>query len=156
MEKISYEKLSLIEQKLLTEAEKAMFKAYSPYSKFCVGAALLTQDDQIIIGANVENAAYSHCVCAERSALVKANAEGHRKFKALAVIARSLDFDTEELTAPCGSCRQMLYEASQLSEVDLKVILSTTQKDKIAITSVNELLPYAFGPKDLGINIQEY
>ena len=149
MQETSYEKLALNEQKLLDAAEKVMNEAYSPYSKFSVGAALLTVDDETITGANVENASYGACICAERSALVRANAEGKRHFKVIAVIARSENSQTEAITAPCGICRQMLFEASQLAGVDLKVILATTDKSRIAVTSINELLPFAFGPKDL-------
>jgi len=152
----TYEKLSEIQKKLLDEAEKVMPNSYNPYSNFFVGAALLTQDDKIITGTNVENAAYGNCICAERAAILRANAMGYRRFKAIAVIAKGLDFDTKEVTTPCGSCRQMLYEASQISGKDLEVIMSTTKKDKIIISSISELLPLAFGPTDLGIDIKKY
>lgn len=86
----------------------------------------------------------------------KANSEGERKYASIAVIGRGKDFDTKDVTGPCGSCRQMLYEASQVSGTDLEIILSTTKKDKIVITTIKELLPLAFGPLDLGIDITEY
>ena len=156
MKYTTYEKLSETQKKLLDEAEKVMENSYNPYSNFFVGAALLTQDNEIITGTNVENAAYSNCFCAERAAVVRANTTGCRKYKAIAVIAKGKDFNTEEVTAPCGSCRQMLYEASQISEHDLEVVMSTTKKDKIIISSISELLPLAFGPKDLGIDIKRY
>lgn len=156
MEKTEYGKLSPTQREMLDEAEKAMEKAYNPYSGFCVGATLLTKNNKIITGANVENAAYGSSICAERSAIVRANAEGHRMFKAVAVIARGKDFDTTEITAPCGECRQVLNEFAQVSEYDLDVILSTSQKDKIEIWKISELLPLAFGPKDLGIDVRTY
>ena len=128
-----------------------MQNAYSPYSKFCVGAAILTTEGQIVTGANVENAAYGSSICAERAAILRANAMGYRMWKSLSVIATGSDFETKEVTAPCGSCRQMLYEFSQVSGVDLQILMSTTRKDRIIISSINELLPFAFGPKDLGM-----
>lgn len=73
-----------------------------------------------------------------------------------AINARGETFDTKEVTGPCGSCRQVLYEISQVSGCDLKVILSTTKKDKIVITTIRELLPLAFGPVDFGIDIRKY
>lgn len=156
MEHTTYERLTEIQKKLLEEAEKVMENSYNPYSNFFVGAALLTQDNNVVTGTNVENAAYSNCICAERAAILRANTIGYRKYKAIAVIAKRRDTDTEEVTAPCGSCRQMLYEISQISGHDLDVIMSTTKKDKIIISSITELLPLAFGPKDLGIDIRKY
>ena len=133
-----------------------MENSYNPYSKFFVGAALLTKEDEIITGTNVENAAYGDAICAERSAIVRANAMGHRIFKSIAIITKGEGFDTTEPSAPCGSCRQVLYEFSQIAEKDLEIILSSTKKDKIEVTSINELVPSGFGPKDLGIDVKKY
>ncbi|MEK7580213.1 MAG: cytidine deaminase [Patescibacteria group bacterium] len=156
MKNINYQNLSPIQKDLLAEAEKAMEEAYNPYSKFFVGAALLTLDDQIITGANVENASYGLTVCAERSALLRANVMGKRMFKALAIITRGDNFDTAQVSAPCGACRQMIYEASQVAGKDIEIILSNTNKDKIIICTIRELLPLAFGPRDLGIDVDKY
>ena len=156
MKKIKYEELNQNQQKTLDAAEKAMNTAYNPYSNFYVGAALLSQDDQIITGSNVENSAYGLTICAERSAIVRANAMGIRTFDKLGIIARGEDFDTTKVTAPCGICRQMLYESAQISEKNLEIILATTKKDKVIITTIEELLPLGFGPKDLGIDIKKY
>lgn len=152
----NYESLRRIEKKMLDAAEETMKTAYNPYSKFYAGAALLTKDNKIVTGSNVENAAYGSTICAERAAIMRANAKGYKMFKSIAIIAKGENFDTEEVTAPCGSCRQMLYEASQISNTDLEVILSTTKKDIIIVTSIEELLPLGFGPKDLGIDIKKY
>ncbi len=154
MKKLEYASLRPDQQKLLDAAEKAMEMAYNPYSHFYVGAALLSQDGEIISASNVENAAYGSTICAERMALGRANAEGGRMFDSIAIIARGEDFDTKEVTAPCGSCRQMLYEASQVSEKDIEIILSTTKKDEILLTTIEELLPLAFGPKVIGIDVK--
>ncbi|MCK4805571.1 MAG: cytidine deaminase [Candidatus Pacebacteria bacterium] len=156
METITYEKLTKIQKELLDEAEKVMENSYNPYSHFFVGAALLTKNDKIITGTNVENAAYGSTICAERAAILRANAMGYNVYKAIAIIARGQDFDTKEVSGPCGSCRQMLYESSQVSERNLEVIISTTKKNKIIISSIEELLPFAFGPKDLRIDVKKY
>jgi cytidine deaminase len=156
MKTIKFKDLTTEQKKLLKAAEKAMDTAYNPYSKFFVGAALLTRDNKIITGSNVENAAYGSTICAERAAILRANALGKRCFKSMALIAKGEDFDTKEVTAPCGACRQVLLEFSQISETDLSIIMSTTKKDKIVIASISELLPLNFGPKDIGIDIKHY
>ena len=148
--------LAGMQKELLEEAEKVMETAYNPYSNFYVGAAILAQDGTIITGSNVENAAYGSTICAERAALLKANSMGKRMYESIAIIARGENFNTTEVTAPCGSCRQMIYEASQISGKNIELILSTTKKDKIVVTSIEELLPLAFGPVDLGIDIKKY
>lgn len=125
---------------LIEEAKKARDKAYVPYSKFQVGAALLTNDGTVYHGCNIENAAYSMTNCAERTALFKAYSEGNRTFKMLAVIA-----DTDGPVSPCGACRQVI---SELCPKDMKVVL-TNLKGDIKELTVEELLPGAFSPEDL-------
>src|SRR4051794_20774524 len=92
-------------EQLIEEAKSARERAYVPYSKFGVGAALLTTDGKVYHGCNIENAAYSMCNCAERTALFKAYSEGDRNFAMLAIIA-----DTERPCSPCGACRQVISE----------------------------------------------
>jgi len=153
MQEIKYEELDLIQQNLLDEAAAVMETAYNPYSHFYVGAALLSLDGQIITGSNVENAAYGSTICAERAAILRANAKGIRTFEKVAIIGRGESFDTTEVTAPC---RQMLFESSQVSERNLELIMATTRKDKIILATMEEILPLAFGPKDLGIDVRKY
>lgn len=152
MESVSSADLNTEQGHLLDAAAAAMENAYNPYSEFYVGAALLLTGGQVVTGCNYENAAYSSCICAERTAIVRANAMGHRQFRAIAVIARRRDCETKEVTAPCGTCRQMLFEASQIAGQDLPIILSNTEMTKIVLTSTAELLPLAFGPSQLGID----
>lgn len=128
------------EQQLIEQAKRAREKAYAPYSKFKVGAALLTTDGKVYHGCNVENAAYSMCNCAERTALFSAYGHGDRSFTMLAVIA-----DTERPVAPCGACRQVLNE---LCNHDMKIVL-TNLKGNIKEVTVEELLPGAFTSEDL-------
>ena len=156
MQEIKYEELDPIQQNLLDEAAEVMETAYNPYSHFYVGAALLSLDGQIITGSNVENAAYGSTICAERAAILRANAMGIRTFDKVAIIGRGENFDTTEVTAPCGSCRQMLFESSQVSERNLELIMATTRNDKIILATMEEILPLAFGPKDLGIDVRKY
>lgn len=156
MKATEYCSLTESQRQLLQEAKLAMERAYNPYSRFYVGAALLSRSGRIITGSNVENAAYGSTICAERAALVRANALGIRTFDTIAIISRGEGFETTEVTAPCGSCRQMLYEAAQVSEQDLEFIMSTTKMDKIVVATMKELLPLAFGPRDLGIEIKRY
>jgi len=151
MQDLKYDDLEEIYKKLVDEAAKAMEKAYNPYSHFYVGAAILSEDGQIITGANVENAAYGSSICAERSALVRANAMGLRNFDKIAIITRGDDFDSLDVASPCGSCRQMFFEFSQAYGKDLEVIMSSTKKDKIIVTSISKLLPFGFGPRDVGV-----
>jgi cytidine deaminase len=125
---------------LIEEAKKAREYAYVPYSKFKVGAALLTKDGKVYRGCNIENAAYSMCNCAERTALFKAYSEGDKEFAALAVIA-----DTPRPVPPCGACRQVIFE---LCPSDMKVILANLNGD-ITELMVKELLPNAFSAEDL-------
>ncbi|MFF2447593.1 cytidine deaminase [Neobacillus sp. NPDC058068] len=127
-------------EELIEEAKKAREKAYIPYSKFGVGAALLTTDGKVYHGCNIENAAYSMCNCGERSALFSAYSHGDRDFALLAVVA-----DTERPCSPCGACRQVI---SELCPKDMKVVLTNLKGDIQEIT-VEELLPGAFSPEDL-------
>ncbi len=124
---------------LMEKAIKARENAYVPYSKFPVGAALLTEDGKVYTGVNVENASFGITNCAERTALFKAVSEGDRKFKAIAVVG-----DTEGPVAPCGACRQALAEF----DPNLTLILGNLKGDTMVI-SLKELLPGAFLPEDL-------
>ncbi|MBV2240933.1 cytidine deaminase [Bacillus inaquosorum] len=127
-------------QELITEALKARDMAYAPYSKFQVGAALLTKDGKVYRGRNIENAAYSMCNCAERTALFKAVSEGDTEFQMLAVAA-----DTPGPVSPCGACRQVI---SELCTKDVIVVLTNLQ-GQIKEMTVEELLPGAFSSEDL-------
>lgn len=153
---LSYANLDEEMRHALDEAERAMQNAYNPYSNFYVGAALYGDAGSVVSGANFENASYGLTICAERSAVVRANARGMRVFRGIAIIARHENFDTKEPTFPCGSCRQVLFEISQISEHDLLVIVSNTRKDMILNARISELLLAPFGPKDIGIDLSKY
>lgn len=125
---------------LIEEAKKARSQAYVPYSKFEVGAAILTNNGEVIHGCNVENASYGLTNCAERTAIFKAVSEGKKQFAAIAIVA-----DTKRPVPPCGACRQVMAE---FFDGDTPVYLSNLQGD-LQETTVKELLPGAFTPEDL-------
>lgn len=125
-------------QKLMDCAIKARENAYSPYSHFAVGAALLCEDGTLYEGCNIENVSYGLTNCAERTAIFKAVSEGHIKFKALAVVA-----DTEGPCAPCGACRQVM------AEFKIPLIIMGNLMGNIKIVTIEELLPFSFSECDV-------
>ncbi len=148
MKKTNFQKLKKIEQSLLQKAFGAMDNSYNPYSKFYVGAAILDSENKIFVGTNVENAAYGNTICAECSALTSARAGGVKKIIKIAVIGKSFKKAVLDPVSPCGSCRQMIFEVSQVSGNDIEVIMSNTKMDKIIIAKISELLPLGFGPNN--------
>ena len=124
---------------LISEAKKAREHAYTPYSNFRVGAALVTKEGKIYHGCNIENASFGATICAERSAIAAAIAGGSRDFSAIAIIGGAENADTAPCT-PCGICRQVL---SEFCDPDFPVILENgdgTEK----IVKLSELLPHSF------------
>ncbi len=128
---------------LMAQAQTAREKSYSPYSRFRVGAALLTKSGKIYLGCNIENAAYSATVCAERTAIFKAVSEGERDFEALAIVG-GREGETAEFCAPCGVCRQVIAE---FCPKDFKIILGN--ENKFEVYTLDRLLPLTFTKQDL-------
>lgn len=153
---MSLDDLDKQERRLVAKAATAMETAYNPYSHFFVGAALLHPDGSMTAASNVENASYGGTICAERSALLKANSMKKRNVVKIAIIGRGKDFDTEEVVTPCGLCRQVIYEFSQISNIDIKIIMANSKQTKIKTAYISELLPLAFGPKDVGVDLNSY
>jgi cytidine deaminase len=122
----------------MAAAEAARQRAYAPYSKFRVGAALEATDGTIITGCNVENASYSLTICAERNALAAAVAQGHLTFRRLALVS-----DADAPISPCGACRQTLWEFSP------DLVIESTAADGDATWSLRDLLPAGFSAADL-------
>lgn len=130
---------------LIEKAVEAMGYAYTPYSHFRVGAALLAKNGQIYQGCNIENAAYTPCNCAERTAIFKAVSEGVKDFEAICIVGGKEGILTE-LTAPCGVCRQVMMEFCHPKE--FQIILATDEQN-YRIYTLEELLPMGFGPANL-------
>ncbi|MEY3126235.1 MAG: hypothetical protein RL273_349 [Bacteroidota bacterium] len=139
---------SLIPEEILlvNKAFEAMEKAYAPYSKFKVGAALLLEDGQIIQGNNQENIAYPSGLCAERVALFHAGAQ----FPGIAVdliciVAKGDLMPISQLLSPCGACRQVMLESENRQNKPIRIILVNQDKRTMCIDSVQNLLPFGFG-----------
>lgn len=121
-------------EELVKMAEEAMENAYSPYSKFKVGAALVADDGSVYTGCNIENSSFGATICAERTAIVKAVSEGKRKFEKIAIVSSSGD-----TTYPCGICRQVMSEFMTDADVVFK------DKDgNIIVEKVKDLIPKSF------------
>ncbi|MBQ8185546.1 MAG: cytidine deaminase [Clostridia bacterium] len=128
---------------LLDAAISAMQSAYAPYSHFQVGAALLTQSGEVYTGCNIENAAYSCTVCAERTAFFTAVRDGHRKFSKIAVVG-GMNGVLSSFTYPCGVCRQVMRE---FCDDDFTLIF--TDGTAVQELKLSDLLPYSFSPANL-------
>lgn len=127
-------------KKLILEALKYRERAYAPYSKFKVGAAVIMEDGKIYSGCNIENASYGATNCAERTAIFKAVSEGGKTIKAIAIVG-----DLHNYTYPCGICRQVIEE---FSDDSTDIVLAKNENDYI-VKSFSEILPGAFSKKDL-------
>lgn len=126
-------------ESLIEAAKKARLQSVAPFSNFLVGAAIRTEDGKVYTGCNVESASYGLTVCAERVAIWKALSEGERKFSELAVVA-----DTESLTPPCGTCRQIIWEFARGAKIVFANLEGTTE-----MFEIKDLLPRAFDARFL-------
>ena len=131
--------MNMTPKALMAEAVKARKRAYAPYSRFAVGAALLTRDGRVYLGCNIENASYGLTICAERNAVWKAVSEGVTEFAAIAVTARD-----GRGAPPCGSCRQVLHEFAPNA-----LVYWRDARGRILKRKLTELLPNAFNLADL-------
>ena len=127
-----------VKEQLIERALLIRSRAYAPYSKYNVGASLLTESGEMFDGVNVENAVNSTSICAERNAIFQGVAQGHQTFRAVAVA-------TDNGGSPCGSCRQVLSEFG----LDIEIITLDSEGKIVLETTVGNLLPDAFGPQHL-------
>jgi len=126
------------DDRLVAAAAAVRTRAYAPYSGFHVGAALRTEDGTVFTGANIENAAYPVSHCAERVAIHKAVSEGHRRFRAIAIVA-----DGDEPAMPCGACRQVM------AEFGIPRVIVATPRGRRRVRTLSSLLPEPFTPERL-------
>lgn len=133
-------------KELIKSAIEARKKSYAPYSGYMVGAALLTADLRIYQGCNIENAAFTPTICAERTALFKAVSEGTRKFKAIAIVGSPTGDEITQYSYPCGVCRQALREFVNPKTFVVIVAKSTEEYE---LYTLDELLPHSFGPENI-------
>lgn len=131
-------------KKLVEEAIKMLNFSYVPYSHFHVGAALLTTEDEIYTGCNIENSAFGPTNCAERTAFFKAISEGKKTFKAIAIVGGSNGI-IKDFCPPCGVCRQVMRE---FCKDDFEIILGKSP-DNYIVKTLKEILPLSFGSEDL-------
>jgi len=142
---------------LIEAARDAAKRAYAPYSGYHVGAALLLKNGDVVTGANVENASYGLTLCAETAAVAKIANEGRiGELAAVAIVGGRRKRKSKALIGsdpvhPCGRCRQILNEAAQRSKTDILVHCASGDGKAVASYRLSELLPAAFGPKDLGL-----
>lgn len=134
----------MTDRELILAAIEARKNAYTPYSHFQVGAALLAENGRVYTGCNVENAGYTPTNCAERTAFFKAVSEGARRFTAIAIVAAP-EGEPLRKTAPCGVCRQVMME---FCNPDFRILLGG-EGESCACHTLAELLPHGFGPADL-------
>ncbi len=133
----------MTDKELMLLAIEARNKAYTPYSHFKVGAALLTENGKVYTGANIENAAYTPTVCAERVAFFAAVHASEREFLKIAIVGGKED-ENADFCAPCGVCRQVMAE---FCKSDFQIILGN--EDNIKVYTLSQLLPERFGPDNL-------
>lgn len=135
-------------QELIALAFQAQTKAYTPYSHFQVGAALLAENGQIFLGCNIENAAFTPTNCAERTAFFKAVSEGVTRFSAIAIVGNKegVPKGEGELCPPCGVCRQVMME---FCNPDTFQIILASSEENYKVFTLKELLPMGFGPGSL-------
>ncbi len=131
---------------LLEEAKKARLKAYTPYSNFKVGAALLAKSGKVYLGCNIENATYTPTICAERTAFFKAVSEGEREFEKIAIVGAKDGDDANKLCAPCGVCRQVMMEFCNPKEFE---IILADGENTCRVMTLEELLPCGFSSANL-------
>lgn len=141
------------DRELVSVAQAATAAAYAPYSGFAVGAAVRTRAGDIHTGANLENACYGLGICAEVSAISVANAAGALDLEAIAVVGHKFTSppDAKQVVTPCGRCRQIIFEASQISGIDIRVLSCSGDLRHVNVTPISALLPSAFGPGNLGL-----
>ncbi len=139
------------DSELIKEALEARKMAYTPYSHFNVGAALLTKDGRVYRGCNIENASYTPSNCAERTAFFKAVSDGIMDFSAIAIVGGPAKTGSHSICSPCGVCRQVMMEFCDPKT--FKIILGTDESD-FKVYTLEQMLPLGFGPENLEADME--
>ena len=125
----------------IKQANEILDRAYVPYSKFHVGAVVVDTEGNVYKGINVENASYGLTICAERNAISSAITEGMKKIDLIVITG-----NTDEPISPCGMCRQVIRE---FATPDTRIVLATSKNDNYIVWTLEEMIPYSFGPEHL-------
>lgn len=149
-------KLDPPDRELVEKAQEAAARAYVPYSLFAVGAAARSTSGAIHAAANLENASSGLTICAEAAALSLANSAGEPEIDAIAVVGFNFTdaAGASRVVAPCGSCRQLIAEAAQRANGNVRIICCNGELSRIVVWPIGELLPSAFGPENLAVGRQ--
>lgn len=146
----SQEELQAKDRLLIEKATEAMHNAYSPYSRFKVGAAVLLTNGTIVLGNNQENVAYPSGLCAERVAVFAASANYPKeKILAIAIVASSEEFEVKSSISPCGSCRQVILEYEKIAAQNIRILLAGAGGKTIVFEKAVDLLPLSFFEEQL-------
>ena len=153
---VDWSELGNADRELVERAQEACAQAYAPYSLFAVGAAARSKSGPIYTGANFENASSGLTICAEAAALTAAGSAGDLALGTIAVVGLSFadSAGAARVVTPCGSCRQLIAEAAQLTQTDVRILCCNGELSSIVETTVSRLLPNAFGPGNLGLRRQ--
>lgn len=155
MKYVEFRKLRAQDQKLLRAAFNVLGRGYAPYSMFTVAAAVRGSSGRIYTGCNVETAAYTG-ICAEQAAVAEAVKAGDYSLSAIAVVAKVRQYAVQKLSGPCGACRQVLYELSGASGNDIDYFMAGSTTGDVLVSSVHQLLPDSFGPREIGVDVSKY
>lgn len=156
--RVNYSDLEAIEANLLLKARETTNNSFPPASKFCVGAAVwIPSAKKIVAGTNYECSSFGLTMCGDRTAIFAANTLGYSDISHMAIVTRMLDgTPTKEASAPCGACRQIIYDAARRSGNDIEIITASTNFDHIIKTSIYELLPMPFSFDDFGVDLKAF
>jgi len=153
--KIKFVNLDETEKRIFNKLSAIIDNSYNPYSKFYVASAVLAEDNKIFYGVNIETCAYTS-ICAERVAIGNAVTNGYYKFKSIFILAKSDYFRVKTISGPCGVCRQVIYEFSELIKRDIRILIADSDLKNILVTSVKKLHPISFGPRLCGGDYIKY
>ena len=144
------------QQDLLRQAESVMKNAYNLMSHFFVGAAVLTESGRIYRGTFAENSSQPQSICAERVAITTANTERDRMYRAIAITGAHENGPVDDPVTPCGGCRRFIYDFAEIKGSDIEIICANTRMDKIYLSSIYELFPLPYGPRNCGQDLSRF